>query len=83
MASMNAKSKTLLDQARELSRDERLELAEHLLASLEVTGDDPDAAMLPELDARWQAYERGDDRGVAAFSAIDEMRRKLKTIRTK
>ena len=77
--SMNVKTKTLFDQAHELSRDERLELVEQLFASLEIAGDDPDSAIVPELDARWQAYERGKDPGVEAFSAIDDMCRRLKT----
>ncbi len=55
MTRMNAKTKTLFEKVRQLSRDERLELAEHLFASLEIAEDDPDAAMLPGLDARWQA----------------------------
>ncbi len=80
---MDDKTQTLLEEASRLSRDQQLELAEQLIALQAIGDDDPEAALLPELNARWDAFERGDDVGTEAFAAIDDMRDALKDRRNK
>ena len=75
---MNAQVKTLLDQVRKLSPEHQLELAEQLLAALDIGADNTGASLLQEVDERWQTFERGDDKGEDAFAAIDELRTELK-----
>lgn len=79
---MNARTRTLLDEARRLTRREQVELAEELFALIDITEDDPDAGLLPELDARWRAFERGEDPGSDAIEAIEDIRSKLKDRRS-
>jgi Putative addiction module component len=76
---MNARTKTVLDEARKLSPKQQLELIEELLAGVDISADDPDADLLLELDARWQAFERGEDKGQDAFEAIGEIRASIKS----
>ncbi len=75
---MNTKINSILDDARTLAPNQQLELAERLLATLAIDQGDADADLLPELDGRWTAFERGDDPGEDAISAIETMRQTLK-----
>ncbi|HET6322013.1 MAG TPA: addiction module protein [Hyphomicrobium sp.] len=76
---MNTKTRMILDEVRTLPRDEQLALAEQLIASLDIDETDPDAALLPELEHRWAAYERGDDPGEEAGAAVADIRASLRT----
>ena len=75
---MSTKITAILDDARTLPRNQQLELAERLLTTLPIDQGDADAELLPELDARWKAFESGDDLGEDAMAAIETMRQALK-----
>lgn len=74
---MNAKTKTLLEQALKLPRRQQLELARQLLKRAPAIEATAEPVTQDELDARWAAFERGDDPGEEAFGAIEDVRRAI------
>lgn len=56
---MSEKAKILIAEARRLSADERLEIADAILASLAETASEHEAEWLEEAKDRLAAYERG------------------------
>jgi len=57
---MTERAKVLIDQARKLSSEERLEIADALLTSLAQPDADLDEAWLAEARDRLEAYRRGE-----------------------
>ena len=78
---MSKSGQQLFTEAQKLPPAERLELAELLLASCKVGPGDGEAEFIEELDRRWQAFESGEDPGVDAITAIEEMRQELRKAR--
>ena len=74
---MNARAKSLLDEARKLPREDRLELIDLLLADVDIGATDAESVLLHELETRWRAFESGADAGEDAFEAIDTIRAKI------
>lgn len=75
---MNAKIRMILNEVLSLPRDGQLELAEQVFASLDIDDADPAASLVPELESRWAAYERGDDPGQEATAAVADVRSSLR-----
>jgi putative addiction module component (TIGR02574 family) len=80
---MNTKARMILDEVRALPHDEQLALAEEVIARLDIRETDPDAALIPELERRWAAYEQGHDSGERAEVVISDIRAMLGTRSTK
>ena len=57
---MTDKAEILIAEARKLSPDERIEVAEAILASLDLPGTERDLAWLHEAKDRLAAYKRGE-----------------------
>ena len=57
---MNAKVKALSEQARQLAPEERIQLVEDLLSSLNPVDPEIDKALAEEARDRFEAYLRGD-----------------------
>ena len=76
---MNARARSILDEARKLSREEQLELIDQLLSDADIASGDPEAELLPELDSRWRAFESGHDKGEDAVRAIEDIRARIKS----
>ena len=57
---MNAKTKALSEQARQLTPEERIELIEDLQKSLDPTDPEIDRAWVEEARDRLDAYRRGE-----------------------
>ncbi len=57
---MNAKTKALIEEARRLTPEERIELIENLLDSLEPTDPEIDRLWAEEASDRLAAYRRGE-----------------------
>jgi putative addiction module component (TIGR02574 family) len=57
---MNAKIRALSEEARQLTREERIELVEELLSSLHPTDPEIDRLWAEEARDRLAAYRRGD-----------------------
>lgn len=74
---MNERVKLLFEAAQSLAPAEREELAELLLATIDV---DPgfDEAWLREAQRRWDEHKASGGEAGGAFEAVDEARRKLK-----
>lgn len=60
IAAMNAKTKALSQEARKLSREERIELIEDLQRSLFPTDPEIERAWAEEARSRLDAYRRGE-----------------------
>ena len=64
--------KLILDQALELSATERADVAEKLLFSLDSPDSKIDAIWAKEVDARVEAYEKGEIKAVSAEEVFDK-----------
>ena len=73
---MTNQTKSLFEQARQLSATERQELAEMLLDTLEP---DPstEAAWGEEAHHRWDEHLASDGKTIDAFDAVEDARRQL------
>jgi putative addiction module component (TIGR02574 family) len=67
---MNAKTKALLDQARQLSPEERIKLIEDLQSSLESIDPEIDREWAEEARDRLNAYRRGEIEAITLAEAI-------------
>jgi putative addiction module component (TIGR02574 family) len=75
---MTDKARILIDQARALSPEERIEIAEALVASVVGTPDgDVEAAWDAEIEARISALDRGEVALLDADEVLAELRRRL------
>ena len=75
---MTAKAKILIDQARALSSEERIEIAEALMASIAGTTDaDTEAAWDGEIGARIAALDEGQGELLDADEVMAELRGRL------
>jgi len=74
---MNTKARMILDEVRTLPPDEQLALAEEVVAPLDIRETDPDAALIPELERLWAAFEHGNDSGEEAEAVISHIRAAL------
>lgn len=75
---MSELAEKLIEQALDLPADERAELAERLLSSLEPQLSEIDRLWAREAEDRIDAYERGDTEAIPAedvFSAIKDRKR--------
>ncbi len=74
---MTDKSKAVLEEALKLTADERAEVAEQLIASLEETPDaDVQQAWQEEVQRRLQQIDRGEVELVDSDTVIAELRKK-------
>jgi len=80
-AHMNAKARSVLNDALTLPREEQLALAERLLAAHQLDQNDISPEFMAELDARFRAFEQSEDDGEDAFEALEKMRGDLKARR--
>ena len=79
---MNKPVAELFEQARKLSAEEREELAELLLASVEPFTA-PDEALGKEADRRWQEHLRSGEDTLDGFEVLEEARQVLKNDRAR
>lgn len=74
---MNDKAKILVEEARRLPANERVAIAEELLASLDGEADSKvEKAWVDEVRARIAAYERGEFELIDAEDVFAELRRR-------
>ena len=69
---MTNSANSILNQALELSALERADVAERLLFSLETPNSKIDAIWAKEVDARVEAYEKGEIKAVSAEEVFDK-----------
>jgi putative addiction module component (TIGR02574 family) len=67
---MNAKTKALSEQARQLAPEERIELVEDLLGSLDPIDPEIDRLWAEEARDRLQAYRRGEIEAISLKDVI-------------
>jgi putative addiction module component (TIGR02574 family) len=67
---MNAKTKALSEQARQLTPEERIELVEDLLGSLDPIDPEIDRLWAEEARDRLQAYRRGEIEAISLEEVI-------------
>ena len=73
---MNTQVKELFEQARKLSEDERIELADLLYAETAIPYADWEAARVGEAESRLEAYRRGEMQAVDAEEVHARLREK-------
>ena len=71
---MNQRVKTVFEQAQKLNPDEREQLAELLMATIE-TNSEIDAAWIAEIEDRIAAGDRGEAHFVSAEEVLAKLRR--------
>ena len=74
---MNQRVKNIFEQAQALSPEEREDLAELLLATVDA-GADFDQAWAGEAAQRWTAHKLAGDQPIDALQAVNEARTALK-----
>lgn len=72
---MTQNANTILNQALELSASERNKVVEKLLLSLDAPDANIDTIWAKEVDARVEAYERGEIEAVPAEKVFEKYRR--------
>lgn len=78
---MNERVDKLTAQATELTRDEKLDLIERILATVHPTAPAIDAAWIEEAEERMAAYERGEVETYDADEVLEELRKRPRTKR--
>ncbi|MBK6400444.1 MAG: addiction module protein [Rhodocyclaceae bacterium] len=73
---MNTQVKELFEQARKLSEDERIELADLLYAETAIPYAEWEAAWVAEAESRLEAYRRGEMQAVDAEEVHARLREK-------
>lgn len=72
---MTERSTQILKEALSLSSDERAQLADGLLTSLDVPNPEIDAMWVREADDRMAAYDRGEMKAIPAQEVFDKIRK--------
>ena len=73
---MSEHSAQILKEALSLPSDDRVELVDRLLASLDTPNPDIDALWVREAEDRIDAYERGEIPAIPAKDVFDAIRKK-------
>lgn len=78
---MNKRVDTVMEAAERLAPDERIELVERILQSVDPVSSAVDSAWVAEAKERIAAYERGEVETFDADEVIRELRRKPREVK--
>lgn len=73
---MNVQIETLVEQARKLAPEERIALAEEIMATVELSPKEWEAAWARECEDRLAAYERGEIKSSDSDEVMTRLRQK-------